>query len=89
VEAIALPSALAQEQVAFVPADGGRQVVGNGPALVPAEWLASVRTAGLVRNWSASVGAGSALGLFGAADMTAPSFRFMFSLAYAPRALEP
>jgi hypothetical protein len=88
-EAIALPSTLAQQQVAFVYADGQRQVVGTGPALVPAEWLASVRTAGLVRNWSASVGAGGALELFGAGDMTAPSFRFMLSLAYAPRPSEP
>jgi len=87
-EAIALPSTAAQEQVAFVYSQGQRQMVGTGPALVPAEWLASVRSAGLIRNWSASVGAGGALELFGAASMTAPSFRFMFSVAYAPRAAE-
>jgi hypothetical protein len=81
-EAIALPTTVAQEQVAYVAATGQRQRVGTAPALVPAECLFSARTAGLLPGWSARAGVGTSLRLFGAADLTAPSFRFVFSLTY-------
>jgi hypothetical protein len=89
-EAVALPTTVSQDRVAFVAASGQRQTVGHGPALVPAEWLASVRTAALfARTCSATIGIGGPLELFGAADLTAPSIRLLVSMTYAPRPSDP
>lgn len=81
-EAIALPTTVAQHRLAYVASAGQREVAGSGPALVPAEWLASLRTV-LASRWTASLGVGGALPLFGAADLTAPRFRFVLSASHS------
>lgn len=81
-EAIALPTTVGQHQLAYVAATGRREVVGTGPALAPAEWLVSLRTS-WASSFTASAGAGAALPLFGAADLTAPSFRLVLAASYS------
>jgi hypothetical protein len=83
-EAIALPTTVRQDRLAYVSSAGQREVIGSGPALVPAEWLVSLCARELFApSWTASLGAGGALPLFGAADLTAPSFRLVLSTRYA------
>jgi hypothetical protein len=81
-EAVALPTFASQEQLAYIAASGQREVVGHGPALVPTEWMASFRAL-FTPNFTARVGAGGGLALFGASDVTAPSFRLVLSTTYA------
>jgi len=78
---MALPTTVAQHQLAYVAATGRREIVGSGTALVPAEWHASARVL-FTPSLSASAGAGGALPFFGAADLTAPRFRFVLSLRW-------
>jgi hypothetical protein len=80
-EAQALPALSGQRELAFVPGEGQREAMGSNPLLMPAEWLASLR-AGLTPEWAASLGAGGGLPLFGAGDLTAPSFRLVLRATY-------
>jgi hypothetical protein len=82
IEAIALPTTAAQHQLGYVAASGQREVVGSGTALVPAEWLLSLRAL-FTPSISANAGAGGALPFFGASDMTAPRFRLVLALRFA------
>ncbi|HEU4410505.1 MAG TPA: OmpA family protein [Polyangiaceae bacterium] len=83
-EAFALPSFERQYEPVRDPGAPATRLVGGGPALAPAEWLATVRTApALGGDFVAHAGGGTALPL--APDsVTQPRFRFVLGLRYAP-----
>ena len=86
-EAALLPTLVKQHELSSVSSTEGRVVTGDRRTLMPAEWLASVRTAELMSgDMSLSLGAGGSLGLTGESGITSPSFRVTFALRYAPRA---
>jgi hypothetical protein len=87
IEAIALPTLVDQHELSPVSPPSARSIVGDRRFLMPTEWLASLRTAGLMSgNLSLSLGAGGSLGLTGESGATSPSFRAMLSVRYAPTA---
>jgi OOP family OmpA-OmpF porin len=87
IEAIALPTLVDQHELSPVSPQSARTVVGDRRFLMPTEWLASLRTAGLMSgNLSLSLGAGGSLSLTGESGATSPSFRAMLSVRYAPTA---
>jgi len=89
-EAIILPTLVAQHELSPALQNQDRAVVGNRNALMPTEWLASLRTASLMSgDMAVSLGAGSSLGLTGESSVTSPSFRLTLGLRYAPRAKPP
>lgn len=84
-EAVALPTLVAQHELAPASANG-RLVAGDRRPLMPTEWLASVRTGELLSgDMSLSAGAGGSLGLTGESGVTSPSFRVTLALRYTPR----
>jgi OmpA-OmpF porin, OOP family len=86
-EAVLLPTFAEQHELSAVSATEGRIVTDNRRALMPMEWLASVRTGELMSgDMSLSVGAGGSLGLTGESGITSPSFRVVFALRYGARA---
>ena len=85
VEAVILPTLTEQHELGPATVEG-RPIVGHRRPLMPAEWLASVRTGELLSgDMSVSLGAGSSLGLTGESGMTSPSFRVVLGVRYAPR----
>ena len=86
-EAVLLPTLVQQHELSSVSSTDGRVVSGDRRTLMPAEWLASVRTGELMSgDMSLSLGAGGSLGLTGESGITSPSLRVTFALRYAPRA---
>jgi hypothetical protein len=86
-EAIALPTLVAQHELSSVAINEDRVVTGNRHPLMPTEWLASVRTGAFMSgDMTLSLGAGGSLGLTGESSMTSPSFRLTLGLRYTPHA---
>jgi hypothetical protein len=86
-EAMILPTLVAQHELSPVVLNQDRAVSGDRNALMPTEWLASLRTAALMSgDMAVSFGAGGSLGLTGESGATSPSFRLVLGLRYAPRA---
>jgi OmpA-OmpF porin, OOP family len=83
-EAYVLPSFERQYEPVRDPGSPAVRLERGGPALAPAEWLASVRTAPFLGgDFSAQAGGGTALPI--APDsVTQPRFRFVLGLRYAP-----
>jgi hypothetical protein len=82
VEARALPTF--STQYTLTTSDIGTTEAPSGGALVPAEWMLSLRSSPLpTDDLSVTVGGGSELSS-GAAGVTAPRFRFLFSVRFAP-----
>ena len=86
-EAFALPSLVGQQQLhrdattaALVAEDSSRK-------LVPAEWMATVRTAPIAGgDFSIAASGGTAIPLTDPSSMTTPSYRFVLGIRYAPLA---
>ena len=88
-EAIALPTLVAQHELSPLGSNEQRRVTGNRPLLMPTEWLASVRTGALMSgDLSLSLGAGGSLGLTGESGMLSPSLRVILAVRYAATARE-
>lgn len=84
-EAMALPTLVGQDELGLDLETGKRVASGTRPALVPAEWQASLRSAELMDgDLSASLGFGTSFALTGDSGITSPSVRVMFSVRYAP-----
>jgi hypothetical protein len=85
IEATLLPTLVAQHELALVPGSDERVVSGSRRLLMPVEWLASLRTAELLSgDMSVNLGGGSSLPVTGEAGITAPSYRLVLSVRYAP-----
>jgi OmpA-OmpF porin, OOP family len=86
-EAITLPTLVAQHELSGVAANETRAVAAERRVLAPTEWLASLRTGALLSgDMTASLGAGGSLGLTGESGVTSPSFRLTLAVRYTPRA---
>jgi len=86
VEAMALPTLVAQRELTFDQATGERIESGSRPRLVPAEWEAALRSADLFTDgMSLSLGAGTPLLFTGESGITSPRYRVTFSIRYTPR----
>ena len=86
VEAMALPTFVAQHELSFDTASGERVISGTRPALVPAEWQAGFRSADLFGDGvSVLLEGGGPIG-FSESNVTAPRFRLTFAVRYAPAA---
>jgi hypothetical protein len=86
VEAMALPTLVAQRELTFDQATGERIESGSRPLLVPAEWEAALRSADLFTDgMSLSFGAGTPLLFTGESGITSPRYRVTFSIRYTPR----
>jgi hypothetical protein len=84
-EAMALPTMIGQRELDLDVDTGKRLASGSRPPLLPAEWQASIRSAELMEgDLSASLGFGSSIAFTGDSAVTAPSWRFIFSIRYAP-----
>jgi hypothetical protein len=87
IEAIVLPTLVTQHELSAAGQNQDHTVIGNRHALMPTEWLASLRTASLMSgDMAINLGAGGSLGLTGESGATSPSFRLTLGLRYAPRA---
>jgi hypothetical protein len=85
VEAIAMPTLAAQNELSVDAATGERIATGSRPPLVPAEWLLSMRSADVVASGvSLSLGAGTPLQFTGESGVTAPRYRVVFAIRYTP-----
>jgi len=86
VEATALPTLVAQHDLALDQATGERIESGSRPLLVPGEWEAAVRSTDLFTDgMSLSLGAGTPLLFTGESGITSPRYRVTFSIRYTPR----
>lgn len=86
-EAIALPVLTQQQIIRRDPNTQQRIVSDDGDALIPAEWLLSVRTVPIPDgNMSFSLGAGTAIPLTGETAITSPDFRAVFGARFTPLA---
>jgi hypothetical protein len=88
VEAMALPTMVAQHQLSLDPSTGERIASGSRPPLVPAEWQASIRSAAVVDGMTFSLGAGTPLLIAGDSGITAPLYRVTLSVRYVPPSRE-
>jgi hypothetical protein len=85
VEAVAMPMLVAQNELSLDVTTGNRVATGTRPPLVPAEWLASVRSSDILADGiSLSLGAGTPLQFTGESGVTSPRYRVVFAVRYAP-----
>jgi hypothetical protein len=85
VEAMMLPTLVAQDVLSLDSATGERVPTASRPPLVPAEWQASMRSADVVApGVSLSVGAGTPLLFGGESPLTAPRYRVTLAIRYVP-----
>jgi len=86
-EAMTLPTLVAQHELMRVDGVAERVVANSRPWLAPTEWQASLRTAPLL-GASASLGAGGSLPLTGDYGITSPGYRVVLALRYDPPAAQ-
>jgi hypothetical protein len=85
VEAMILPTLVAQNVLSLDPATGERVPTASRAPLVPAEWQASVRSADVIaQGVSLSLGAGTPLVFGGESALTAPRYRVTLAIRYVP-----
>ncbi|MBI5536419.1 MAG: OmpA family protein [Deltaproteobacteria bacterium] len=87
IEAFALPTLVGQEQLRRDPTTAALVAESSTRKLVPAEWMATVRTAPIAGgDFSVAASGGTALPLTDPSSMTSPSYRFVLGVRYAPLA---
>jgi OOP family OmpA-OmpF porin len=88
VEARALPT-FAEQHKASPSTNGGVVSEPNGKHITPAEWSVGVRSAPFAgSDLALTASGGAAIPFGGEAAITAPRFRFVLGIAYAPRGLD-
>jgi OmpA-OmpF porin, OOP family len=86
-EARALPTFA--EQHGVDPSTGSLVSTPNGKHITPAEWMLGARSAPFAgSDLALQIGGGAVIPFGGEAAITAPRFRFVLGVAYAPRALD-
>ncbi len=84
-EAMALPTMVAQHDLALDTSTGERELSGPRPLLIPAEWQVFVRSAGVVAEGVAfGLGAGTPIDVTGESGLTSGRYRVTLSIRYAP-----
>src|SRR5262249_19406548 len=85
VEAVAMPTLVTQNELSLDASTGERVATASRPPLVPAEWLASIRSADVVApGVSLSLGAGTPPQFTGESGVTSPRYRVVFAIRYTP-----
>jgi outer membrane protein OmpA-like peptidoglycan-associated protein len=86
-EAFALPSLVSQQTLTRDPVTAELVAQDSSHKLVPAEWMATVRSAPAAGgDMTLSVSGGSSIPLTDPSSMTSPAWRFVLGLRYAPMA---